>query len=179
MLAADISDQVFPSIDRLKNAVAKQRRFAVSNSGINEDGGVIGCVGLRCEEEHSMRKPALAFAIVVTRISAEAPKTAHGSVMWSIPWVRGKQDGFVAYEAKTRPVRFDGRRLPAELVSALPHLEDAFIRALGRGQPPGTLRSLWRKMIHGIPMPQIIRLPEEPNKAPATVFTEQRTSSDF
>ncbi len=161
MLAADISDQIFPSIDRLEAAVASQRRFTLSNFGINEDGDVFGCIGLRCEEDDAMRKPALSFGFVVTRISPEGPRTACGSVVWSIPWIRDQQDGFLAYEAKTKPVRFEGGRLPAELCRALPHLEGAFFRALRRGRPPGTLLSLWR-WLGGVPLPQVIRLAKEP-----------------
>jgi len=166
MLAAEISDQVFPSIARLKVAVAAQRRFAISNSGINEDGEAIGVIGLRCEEEPSMCKPALSFTIAVTRNNAGAPKTARGSVTWSIPWVRDKQEGLMAYEAQTKPIRFHGPRLPEEVISALPHLERAFVRALNRGQPPGALLSLWRNLVSGTPKPQVLRLQIQPNKAP-------------
>ncbi len=84
MLAADISSQVLPTIERVKNAIAAQRRFTLSNSGVNEDGDVIGCIGLRCEEEPRMKKPALSFGVVVTHVDPKAPRTAHGSVMWSV-----------------------------------------------------------------------------------------------
>ncbi len=157
MLAADISDQISPSIERLKLAVGGQERFRLSNFGINEDGDVIGCIGLRCEEE-KMKKPALAFGVVVTRMEPSKPVTARGSVVWSVPWVRDRQDGFTAYEAKTECVKFDGNQLPREFLLELPRLEKAFIEALRRGRPPGVWLSFWRKCFSGVPMPQTIRI---------------------
>ena len=158
MLAAKISHQIEPSIERLRRAVAGQERFSVSNFGINEDGEYIGVIGLRCEEEPKMQKPALSFAIVVSRFSSSHTKTALGYVMWSIPWIRERQDGLTAYEAKTKPMKFGSDLLPAEFLHELPRLEDAFHRALRHGKPPRTLVALWRKVRFGLPMPAVIRL---------------------
>lgn len=166
MLAANISDQGSPSIERLKLAVGNQRRFYVRNSGINEDGDMIGVVGIRCEEERMMKEPALSFAIVVTRLDPSQPATARGSVIWSVPWIRDRQDGLVAHEALIPSVTFDGRQLPSRFVRDLRRLESAFISALSRGSPPGRLLTLWRRCFRQIPMPQVIRQSNNRNDSP-------------
>ena len=135
MLASNISDQVLPALERARKQVEFQRRFYVQGCGVIEDGAVIARIGIRCEEEPEMKKPALAFGVIITRIDPKKMPRARGAVIWSVPWIRDVQDGLSAYEAQTELVEFDGVRLPQEFLAQLSRLEGVFATALQQGQP--------------------------------------------
>jgi len=135
MLASKISNQVLPFLERAQEEVNRQQRFRVQGFGVIEDGDVIARMGIRCEEEPDMKKPALAFGVVITRIDPKKKPLARGVVIWSVPWIRDVQDGLSAYEAQTEAFELDGERLPQEFLDDLKRLLSVFTNALHRGEP--------------------------------------------